>query len=144
MPVGNIRTIAISQVENKTGKTIIQESSVANALIAAFNRDATVKVADKELSEAQLFMTLTGYHQQAQSFSQNDVGDSFRLVLSAQVIVKRASSGEVLLDKTIQGEATYQDVSDQPEMERIMLNTAVKKLCTDIVRTVIESGWEGK
>jgi hypothetical protein len=141
MTVGGISTISIQAIENRTGKSFIEESAVANTLVQRFNRDGTIKVVSPELADAFLSVILTDYIQAAQAFSPNDVGTHFRLILIADVEVRRTDSRELLSRKRIEGEATYEIGTDQTELERITVKQAITDLSIDIVRSILEGGW---
>lgn len=140
IPVGGIKTIAIAPVDNQTGKSFIEEATVTNTLIKQFNRDGTVKVTDESLADATLLVTIKDYTQSAQAFTDNDVGEYFRLIITAHILVKDRK-GKVLHTETIQGEGKYSVTQDQGEIERISVKEAIKDLCIDAVRAVVEGGF---
>jgi len=141
MTVGGIKTISIAAINNQTGRSFIEEALVTNSLIEEFNRDSTVRVTAIDLSEAVLTVTLTQYNQRAEVFSAQDVGEQFRLLINAEITVKRKNSDTVLYEGAIQGEAFYNTGLDQSEIERTTTRTAITDLSIDIVRAILEGGW---
>lgn len=140
IPVGGIKTIAIAAIDNQTGKSFIEEANVTNTLIQQFNKDGTVKVTDEAFADAVISVTLKDYNQSAQAFTENDVGEYFRLIITADILVKD-KKGQILHRETIQGEGKYSVTQDQGEIERIAVKEAIKDLCIDTVRSVIEGGF---
>jgi hypothetical protein len=59
--------------------------------------------------------------------------------VDADVLVKK-KSGEILYHANVQGQADYSIQLDQTEIERIAVKDAIKDLCIDIVRNVVEGG----
>jgi len=141
MTVGGISTLAIVSVENKTDKTFIEEAYVTNVLSQRFNEDGTVKVVNSSIADALLSIKVTKYEQNAQAFSANDVGTDFRVIITAEVTVKRTEDNKVIYHNIIQGESTYESGADQSEIERITVKKAIVDLCIDINRAVLEGGW---
>lgn len=140
IPVGGIKTIAIAAVDNQTGKSFIEEATVTNTVIQQFNKDGTVKVTEEAFADAVILITLTNYNQSAQAFTEKDVGEYFRLIITAEILVKD-KKGQTLHTETIQGEGKYSVTQDQGEIERIAVKEAIKDLCIDTVRSVVEGGF---
>lgn len=141
MTVGGISTIAIVSVENETDKTFIEEAYVTNVLSQRFNEDGTVKVVNSSIADALAYIKVTKYEQNAQAFSANDVGTDFRVIITAEVTVKSVEDEKVIYHNIIQGEATYESGVDQSEIERITVKEAIKDLCIDVNRAILEGGW---
>ena len=140
IPVGGIKTIAIAPVDNQTGKSFIEEAIVTNTLIQQFNKDGSVKVTDEAFADGIIYVTLKDYNQSAQAFTEKDVGEYFRLIITAEILVKD-KKGRILHTEAIQGEGKYEVTQDQGEIERISVKEAIKDLCIDTVRSVVEGGF---
>ena len=139
MTVGGVKTLSIGTVVNKTGKAFIQESTVSNALVEQIHRDGSLKLASSEEADAEIQVTLTGFSQNAESFTQQGITNNLRMHVDADVLVK-SKSGQTLYQGHIQGKADYGTQLDQTEIERITVKAAIKDLCIDIVRNVVEGG----
>ncbi len=139
MTVGGVKTIAIGAIVNQTGKIFIQNSTVSDTLSQQFRRDGSVKVVPSDVADAEILVTLTGFNQNAQAFTQQGITQNLRMHVDADVLMKN-KSGQTLYHGQIQGQADYNVQLDQTEIERITVKAAINDLCKDIVRNIVESG----
>ena len=139
MVVGGIKTLALAPVKNSTSKVFIEETAVTNSLIQQFNRDGAVKIVSEDIADAVIAVDVIKYEQSAQSYTDKDVGEYFRILLTANVSVTDRQ-GKVLFKSLIVGEAKYEADLDPKEAERLKSREAIKDLCTDIVREIVEGG----
>jgi PBP1b-binding outer membrane lipoprotein LpoB len=139
MTLGAVKTIAIGTVVNQTNKPFIQDSTVSRTLVEQFHRDGSLKIVSADIADAEIFVTLVGFNQNAQAFSQQGITQNLRMHVDADVLVKK-KSGEILYHANVQGQADYNVQLDQTEIERVAVKAAIQDLCIDIVRNVVEGG----
>jgi hypothetical protein len=116
---------------------------VTNALIKRLQAEGAVRVLDPASADAVLDGTVVGYELQPLRFQRSDQAETreYRLLLTAHVIVRSRSTGEVILeDRKITGETSFFILGDLTTSEHQALPLAADDLARNIVKLVGE-GW---
>ena len=132
--------------EFKLGPKVLHprlQTPITGAVIKRLQADNAVSIADSADADAILDGTIVAYDLQPLRFQPGNQAETreYRVVLTAHVIVKNRSTGEVLLeDKRVSGETSFFILGDLTTSERQALPLAADDLARNIVKLVGE-GW---
>ncbi len=138
LPPG-IRSVFVPVFANQTGEPQL-EFETTNAAIQEFQKDGTLRVAGKDQADAILEVKITRYDLAPVRYreDQRTTAREYRLTLTADMSFRKLANSEVLMTKTVTGEATFAVIGDLPTAQRNALPAAAKNLAHYLVRNVVE------
>lgn len=139
LPPG-IRSVAVPVFVNETGEPAL-ETLTTSATIQEFQKDGSLKVADRATADTVVEVTLKKYTLTPLRYrsERTTTAKEYRLTLVASVVWKKLPGQEVLArsDK-VEGYKDFEALVDLPSARRDALPDAADDLAHRIVRTVVE------
>lgn len=137
----DIRTVHVATFVNRTSEPQL-EAGTTSAALAEFQRDATLRVlSEVSNADTRLDVTLVGFSEQPVSFDRNStrLANEYRITIRAEVVFRRAATGDVLVRKEVEGDTTFVVVGDLANSKRAAIPNAARDLAHKIVEAVVES-----
>jgi len=137
----DIQTVYVATFVNRTSEPQL-EGKTTGAVIAEFQKDATLRVVSKEsAADTRLDVQLVGFSEQALRFDRNRrrTANEYRITIRAKIVFRRVSTGAALLEKEVEGDSTFVVVGDLTSAKRAATPQAARDLAHDIVESVVES-----
>jgi hypothetical protein len=124
---------------NRTGEPQL-ETVTTSATIREFQRDGTLRVSDAGSADLVLTATLKGFALEPLRFERDraKTAREYRVRITAHIVFAKPGSDEALVDKTVQGEATFILSGDITSAKRSALPEAARDLAHDIVESIVE------
>jgi hypothetical protein len=137
-PVG-ISSIHVQAFANGTGEPAI-EGRASDATLQEFQRDGTLRIAEAGQADATLEVTLVSYKLLPLRYLRDRAKTTreYRLEMTADLALKRAATGEILLQKRVLGETTFLLEADITSAKRQALPEAARDLAREIVESVVD------
>ena len=138
LPPG-VSSVFVPVVINDTGEPGL-ETTATSAAIEEIQLDGSLKVAAKEKADSILEIRLKRYTLSPLRYSkdQTTTAIEYRLTLIANVILRSASTGQIIYSDTVSGYTTFDALTDLPSARRDALPAAAKDLAHRVVRSVTE------
>lgn len=138
LPPG-VETLYVPSFGNKTGEPQV-ETEATRKTIQEFQKDGTLKIVGEELADARLEVTLTRYKLEPLRFDrdQNKTTKEYRLIIGATARLVNAKTSELISERQVEGDATFEVVGDLTNSKRQALPAAAQDLAHDIVESVVE------
>lgn len=139
LPPG-ITTINIPLFKNEAKEPGL-ETVLTGATIQEFQKDGSLKVLPKDQANSILEVTVRKYALEPLRYrkDQATTAKEYRLILTADVILRKLPSKEVVVDsKGVIGFTTFTALSDMPSARRQALPAAAADLGHRIVKCVVE------
>jgi hypothetical protein len=141
---GHIKTIAIPLFDNVTAEYGVVER-LTDELILAFQKDNTLKIADKESADAVLLGSLirvedVPYTYESEGETANFSVGEYKLTLTVKLKYVDQVKGEVIWEQEVSDWGTYNHTSGAPEEREEGFDEAIEKLTEDILNMTV-SGW---
>lgn len=135
----DIRTIQVPVFVNKTQEPLI-ENETTKAAIKELQKDGTLKVTDLQSADVVLEVHLTGYGLEPLRYDHDTSKRSteYRVEIQAELILKRVGTDEVVIERRVEGEATFIPGGDLSLAKREVLPEVAKDLAHDIVESIVE------
>jgi len=135
----DIKSVHVPRFVNRTGEPLVENETTA-ATLQEIQRDGSLTIADAGRADTVLEVTLTRYRLEPLRYERDNVRTTreYRLRLTATLVFKRRGSNATLLERTVQGEATFLPQGDLTSAKRNALPEAARDLAHDIVESVVE------
>ena len=136
----NLSSVYVKTFVNETGEPQL-EFQTTSATVREFQQDGTLRVAEQDTADAVLDTKLTGYKVTPVRYSKTSLttGREYRLLLTAEAVLKDVKSGKVIATVTAaQGETTFFVTADLKSDERTAVPAAAQDLAHHIVRNLVE------
>ena len=117
------------------------ETIVTSATIQEFQKDGSLKVLQKEQANSILEVTVRKYELEPLRYrrDQATTAKEYRLILTADVILKKLPSNEIVVNtKGVIGFTTFTALADLPSARRLALPKAASDLGQRVVKCVVE------
>jgi len=137
----DIKTVYVTTFANRTSEPEL-ESATTGAAIAEFQKDATLRVVSKLAdADTRLDVTLVGFSEQPLRYQRDrpKTANEYRIVIEAEIVFRRVSSGAVIVKKTVQGDTTFVVAGDLGSSKRGAIPEAARDLAHDIVESLVEA-----
>lgn len=125
----SIKTIAISQFENKTIESGLS-SRLTDLIVDAFISDGNLKVVSPDKADAILSGTLTGYERKAKDYTASDTVNQYAVMLVLEVTLGAPGGEKELWKDRFLSEGIY---AAGTETEEDGQARAIEKLVVDII-----------
>lgn len=137
----DIKTVHVPTFVNKTTEPRV-EIEATQATIERFQMDGSLRVVEEANADAILLVTLNEYDLKAISYDREKEtrANEYRVFLTAELIFKRAKTGEVIAEfPKVAGDTTFVFAGDIAAAKRRALPDAARDLAHDIVERVVEA-----
>ena len=140
LPAG-IRSVHVPAFINQCGEPRA-DTEATRATIQEFQKDGSLRIAQAGQADAVLKVTLRACKLKALRYDEDNpkATREYRLILRAHLVFEDAKTGNVLLEKTVQGDSTFELTGDLAVAKRQALPESAQDLAHDIVESVVE-GW---
>ena len=151
---GNLRTVYVKPFVNRIDITSeasdltrfkiyrpLLESDISNAIIARFQADGTIRVANPQRADMILTGELIAFRRDALRFDNANNAEEYRLSVVVNLELRNARDGSILwTEESFIGDATFFVTGSLAESEPLALDRAVKDLARRVVERTVE-GW---
>jgi hypothetical protein len=142
----SIKTIAVSQIENKTIESGLS-SRMTDLIVDAFISEGSMKVVSAKDADAILDGTLTDYKREAYTYNEADNVSQYVVKLVFDVTLLKGSSEEQIWKETFYSEGYYSTDISSTEGSEIQVATteegaqvqAANKLVQDVINRTTKS-----
>lgn len=137
----DISSVYIPTFVNETTEPFI-EVETTQAAIVQFQLDGSLEVVREDQADAVLNVTVKNFELEPVGYSKirRTAANEYRLVLTASIVFKRISTGEVLvMYPAVTGWSTFPYQGDLASAKRAALPDAAEKLGYNIVKRVVET-----
>lgn len=136
----NINSVAIPMFVNQTGEPAL-ETITTSATIQEFQKDGSLKVADRATANTVVEVTLKKYKLTPLRYRSDKATTAreYRLTITAEVTWRKLPGQEIIARSTrVEGYKDFEALSDLPSARREALPDAASNLGHRIVRTIVE------
>jgi len=137
----DIKSVHVPTFINKTDEPLV-DVETTQATIEQIQLDGSLKIAGPDDADAVLEVTVYDYNLSPIAFRSDRVTqtDEYRVNLTAQILLKRRVSGDVVVeDPAVMGETTFLVTGDLTSAKRQALPEAASDLAKDIVERMVEA-----
>ncbi len=136
----DIKTVHVPTFLNKSSEPQL-EGETSRAAVEEFQKDGTLRIAGADQADSVVEVTLLSCKLEPVRFEKDNrkTPSEYRMRILAEVVFKRARSGDVLLKpRKIEGETTFVPVGDLSSSKQSALPKAARDLAHKIVVVVAE------
>ncbi|MDA1043962.1 MAG: LptE family protein [Verrucomicrobia bacterium] len=135
----NVRSVYVPTFINDTDEPSL-ETEVTRAVIQEFQRDGTLHVLDKSQADVVIDVRLVKFELEPLRYNRDQAktAEEYRMRISAKLVLTRISTGEVMSERSVQGENFFDFSGDMGTSKRTALPLAAADLAHDIVESVVE------
>lgn len=138
LPPG-LSSVHVPTVVNRTDEPQV-ERDVTRSLVQEFQRDGTLRIAEAGAADSRIDVTVSGFKLLPLRYERDaaKTAREYRLLLEADFVLRRTRDDTVLMQRRVQGEATFTFAGDMATSKRSALPEATRDLAHDIVEAVVE------
>lgn len=138
LPPG-IKTVHIPTFINACSEPRVEIECTA-AAIQEFQKDGSLRVVNLDNADSLLTVEIIDFSLIPLRYQKDNAKATkeYRLLLKAQVMFKKKSTGETVVQRKVMGESTFELTGDLTSAKRTALPLAAKDLAHDIVESVVE------
>lgn len=139
LPPG-IHSVFVTTFVNESTEPRI-ETVATQAAVQEFQRDGTLRVTARERADSMLDVTLTEFSLDPVGFDSDNpqTAREYRMRIAAQIVYTRLRPNrEVMLTRTVAGDATFDLAGDLFSAKQRVLPDAARDLARKIVESVVE------
>jgi hypothetical protein len=136
----NVHSVAVPVFVNQTGEPAL-ETPTTSATIQEFQKDGSLKVADRNTADTIVEVTLKKYKLTPLRYRSDKATTAreYRMTLTAEVTWRRLPSMEIISPATrVEGYTDFEALTDLPSARRDALPDAALDLAHRIVRSIVE------
>lgn len=136
----DVKTVHVPTFANGTREPQL-ETETTQQTIREFQRDGSLKIAAKETADAILNVKITDYTLRPVRYDRDQATrtDSYRLHLTADVILINAKTGKIIVERPgVRGQTVFDVTGDLTSSKLNALPDAARDLAHNIVETCVE------
>ena len=139
LPPG-INSVAIPTFINESTEPRL-ETACTSAAIQEFQKDGSLRVVNEENADTLLIVKIKNYTLIPLRYQKDSAktAKEYRILLKVELKFTRKDTGEVIVEKLLRGESTFETAGDLSSAKRAALPIAAKDLAHDIVESVVEN-----
>jgi hypothetical protein len=137
----NITSIHVRPFNNRSGEPDV-ETAATSATVRDFQKDGSLRMANVNEADAIVEATVTGLMLEPLRYSKDRATETteFRLLLTADMVLKDRKTGNVLLTQSgLTGKTTFSPAGDLSSAKRRAIPLAAQDLAHVIVAAVVEA-----
>jgi len=138
---GNVEKLYVQKFVNKTTEPSL-ENKLSSRIREVFARSSKIsQVGSEEKAEAILHGTIQKYESRALSYDKNDDISVYRSAMTADVVLQRVGSKEILWEKTVKWSSDYRAAENkgtQEDFRQMAINDITLRLSEEILRQLFD------
>ncbi len=134
----HIKTVGVPLFADKTSEFGVRET-LTDAVVDAFTRDNTLKIADPSKADALVRGTIQSITDRASTYTRQEQVKTYRVIVTVTAEFFDVKKQKVLWKATFQEWGEYQH-SGNTEERRKAIETAIKRIAEDILNKSV-AGW---
>lgn len=135
----HLKTVAVPIFDDQTAEFGVKEQ-LTNAIIASFNRDNTLKIADRRVADVIVAGTILRLNEQAGAYTSQEQVQEIRVYLTAKIKCDDIKKRKVLWEEELTQFGTYSPGEANSGDRQSAINEAVEKIATEVLNRTV-SGW---
>ncbi len=134
-----LKTVAVPVFNDQTAEFGVKEQ-ITNAVIAAFTRDNSLKIADRRAADVIVNGTLLRVSEQAGAYTKAEQVQEVRVTLVVQIKFEDAKKRKVVWEETLTQFGTYAPSDATSGDRESAIKQAVDKIAAEVLNKSV-SGW---
>lgn len=137
----NVASVHVRPFNNLSGEPDV-ETAVTTATVREFQKDGSLRMLNSDEADAIVEATVTGVKLEPLRYSKNraTAPTEFRLLLTAEVVLKERKTGKILsTHRGLTGKTAFVPGGDLSSAKRRAIPTAAQDLAHEIVSAVVEA-----
>lgn len=134
-----LKTVAVPVFNDQTAEFGVKEK-ITNAIIAAFTRDNSLKIADRRVADAIVNGTLLRVTEQAGAYTKTEQVQDIRVTITVQIKFEDVKKRKVLWEENLTQFGSYVPNDATSGDRESAIQQAVDKIATEVINKSV-SGW---
>lgn len=138
---GDVEKLYVPLFVNKTTESGL-ENKLSSRISEVFARSSKIsQVVSEEKAEAILLGTISRYESRALSYDKNDDISAYRSTMTADVILQRVGSKEILWEKKVSWNSDYnaaQNKGTQEDLKQLAIDDITLRLSEEILHQLLD------
>ena len=134
-----LKTVAVPVFNDQTAEFGVKEQ-ITKAIIAAFTRDNSLKIADRRAADAMVNGTLLRVSEQAGAYTKTEEVQQIRVTVTVQIKFEDVKKRKVLWEESLTQFGTYTPNDAASGDRESAIQQAVEKIATEVLNRSV-SGW---
>ncbi len=134
-----LKTVAVPVFNDQTAEFGVKEQ-ITNAIIAAFTRDNSLKIADRRTADALVNGTLLRVTEQAGAYTKTEQVQEIRVTVTVQIKFEDVKKRKVIWEESLTQFGTYAPGDATSGDRESAIQQAVEKIATEVINKSV-SGW---
>lgn len=135
----HLKTVAVPIFDDQTAEFGVKEQ-LTNAIIASFNRDNTLKIADRRVADVIVAGTILRLNEQAGAYTSQEQVQEIRVYLTAKIKCDDVKKRKVLWEEELTQFGAYSPGGANSDDRQRAITEAVEKIATEVLNRTV-SGW---
>ncbi|MCG3155895.1 MAG: hypothetical protein DKINENOH_02503 [bacterium] len=135
----HLKTVAVPIFEDRTAEFGVKEQ-LTEAIIASFNRDNTLKIADRRVADAIVSGTILRLNEQAGVYTAQEQVQEIRVYLTVKIKCDDVKKRKVLWEEELTQFGAYVPGGANSGDRQSAINSAIDKIATEVLNRTV-SGW---
>lgn len=135
----HLKTVAVPIFDDQTAEFGVKEQ-LTNAIIASFNRDNTLKIADRRVADVIVAGTILRLNEQAGAYTSQEQVQEIRVYLTAKIKCDDVKKRKVLWEEELTQFGAYSPGGANSGDRQSAIAEAVEKIATEVLNRTV-SGW---
>ncbi len=135
----HIKSIAIPLFDDRTAEFGVREN-LTNALVEAFTRDNTLRIADRRNADAILEGVLMKVEDRAGAYNRQEQVDEIHVFLTVRLTYRDVKKRKIIWEDTITQFGTYTPGGGEKSTREDAINEAIAKIADEVLNRTV-SGW---
>ena len=135
----HIKSIAIPLFEDRTAEFGVREN-LTNALVEAFTRDNTLKIADRRNADAILEGVLMRVEDRPGAYNRQEQVQEIQVFLTVQIKYRDLKKRKIIWEDTISQFGTYTPGGSENSTREDAISEAIAKIADEVLNRTV-SGW---
>lgn len=135
----SITSVSVPTFVNKTSEPQLESDATA-AVIREFQNEGTLMVLGADEADTELLVVLTSFRLEPLRYEKDEskTAQEYRMRILATLTFKDIKTGQVLMDRSVEGKTTFPFAGDLGSSKQAALPRAAADLAHNIVETVVE------
>lgn len=135
----HLKTVAVPIFDDQTAEFGVKEQ-LTNAIIASFNRDNTLKIADRRAADVIVAGTILRLNEQAGAYTSQEQVQEIRVYLTAKIKCDDVQKRKILWEEELTQFGAYSPGGANSGDRQSAITEAVEKIATEVLNRTV-SGW---
>ncbi len=135
----HLKTVAVPIFDDRTAEFGVKEQ-LTEAIIASFNRDNTLKIADRRVADAIVSGTILRLNEQAGVYTAQEQVQEIRVYLTVKIKCDDVKKRKVLWEEELTQFGAYVPGGANSGDRQSAISSAIDKIATEVLNRTV-SGW---